>query len=133
MRPHVLLGLKALRLCGMVGAWSELLERDRPLDSCRWLIEHLMQAEHADRAMRPIRNQPTSARFLLHRDLAGFQYEDTPFDRAVVQKPADAGFTETAHNVALVGGPGTGKTHLAIAIGHAAVTLTARVRASTPR
>ena len=110
MRPDLLLALKALRLYGMAGAWSELLEQEHPLDSSRWLIEHLVQAEHADRAMRSIRNQLTSARFPLHRDLAGFQYEDTPIDRALVEKLAGADFTEAAHNVVLVGGPGTGKT-----------------------
>ena len=122
MRPDLLRDLKDLRLYGMVGAWSELLEQNHPLDSGRWLIEHLVQAEQTDRHGRSIRNQLTSARFPLHRDLAGFQFEDTPIDRVLVEKLAGAGFTEAAHNVVLVGGPGTGKTHLAIAIGHAAVT-----------
>lgn len=103
MRPDLLLELKSLRLYGMAGAWSELVEQSQPMDASRWLIEHLVQAEHADR-------------------LAGFEFEGTPIDRTLIQRLADASFTEAAHNVVLVGGPGTGKTHLAIALGHAAVT-----------
>jgi DNA replication protein DnaC len=122
MRPDLLLELKALRLYGMTSAWSELIEQNHPLDSSRWLIEHLVQAEHADRAMRSVRHQLTASRFPLHRDLAGFAFEGTPIDHALIERLADASFTDAAHNVVLVGGPGTGKTHLAIAIGHAAVT-----------
>ncbi len=92
------------------------------MDAERWLIEHLVQAEHTDRAMRSVRNQLHLARFPLHRDLTGFQFEGTPIDQALIARLADASFTEAAHNVVFVGGPGTGKTHLAIALGHAAVT-----------
>jgi DNA replication protein DnaC len=122
MRPDVLVELKALRLYGMVGAWSELIEQDHPLDSSRWLIEHLVRAEYADREVRSVRHQLTLARFPLHRDLAGFEFEGTPIDRTLIDRLAEASFTDAAHNVVFVGGPGTGKTHLAIALGHAAVT-----------
>lgn len=122
MRPDVLVELKQLRLYGMVGAWSELVDQGQPLDASKWLLEHLVQAEHADRAMRSVRHQLTLARFPLHRDLAGFDFDGTPIDRDLIERLADLGFTDAAHNVVLVGGPGTGKTHLAIALGLAGVT-----------
>ena len=122
MRPDVLLELKSLRLYGMASAWSELVEQIPAPDGEHWLIEHLLRAEHADRAIRSVRNQLHLARFPLHRDLAGFAFDGTPIDRSLIERLADASFTEAAHNVVLVGGPGTGKTHLAIALGHAAVT-----------
>ena len=122
MRPDVLVELKQLRLYGMVGAWSELVDQGQPLDSSKWLLEHLVQAEHADRAMRSVRHQLTLARFPLHRDLSGFEFDGTPIDRELIERLADLGFTDAAHNVVLVGGPGTGKTHLAIALGLAGVT-----------
>lgn len=122
MRPDVLVELKQLRLYGMVGAWSELVDQGQPLDASKWLLEHLVQAEHADRAMRSVRHQLTLARFPLHRDLAGFEFDGTPIDRDLIERLADLGFTDAAHNVVLVGGPGTGKTHLAIALGLAGVT-----------
>ncbi len=122
MRPDVLVELKQLRLYGMAGAWSDLVDQGQPLDLSQWLIEHLLQAEHADRAMRSVRHQLTLARFPLHRDLAGFDFTDTPIDRDLIDRLADLSFTEAAHNVVFVGGPGTGKTHLAIALGLAGVT-----------
>lgn len=122
MRPDVLVELKQLRLYGMVGAWSELVDQGQPLDASKWLLEHLVQAEHADRAMRSVRHQLTLARFPLHRDLAGFDFDGTPIDRDLIERLADLSFTDAAHNVVLVGGPGTGKTHLAIALGLAGIT-----------
>ncbi len=53
--------LKALKLYGMAGAWSELSVKG--IDSSRWLIEQLLDAESTDRAMRSIRWQMSSARF----------------------------------------------------------------------
>jgi DNA replication protein DnaC len=63
-----------------------------------------------------------AARFPVHRDLAGFDFEVSPVDRKLVTTLATTAFTDDAHNVVLVGGPGTGKTHLATAIGVAGVT-----------
>ena len=116
--------LKQLRLHGMAGAWVDLVEQggDATLDSSRWLIEHLLSAEGTDRAMRSVSHQMHAAKFPVHRDLAGFDFEVSPVDRKLVQTLAEATFTDEAHNAVLVGGPGTGKTHLATAIGVAAVT-----------
>jgi DNA replication protein DnaC len=111
--------LKQLRLHGMAGAWTDLVEQGTPagLDSSRWLIEHLLQAETTDRAMRSVNHQMHAAKFPVHRDLAGFDFEVSPVDRKLVLQLAETDFTEAAHNAVLVGGPGTGKSHLATAIG----------------
>lgn len=57
--------LKSLRLNGMATAWADLTEQggDTTLAASRWLVEHLLQAEHADRVMRSIAHQMKSARF----------------------------------------------------------------------
>jgi DNA replication protein DnaC len=120
----LLVELKQLRLHGMASAWSDLVEQGAfaGLDTSRWLIEHLLQAETTDRAMRSVSHQMNAARFPVHRDLAGFDFEASPVDRKLIYQLADLSFTEAAHNVVLVGGPGTGKTHLATANGVAGIT-----------
>jgi DNA replication protein DnaC len=124
MTRDVTVELKQLRLHGMAGAWADLVEQgtNAGLDSARWLIEHLLQAEGTDRAMRSVSHQMHAARFPVHRDLAGFDFEVSPVDRKLVNALASAAFTDDAHNVVLVGGPGTGKSHLATAIGVSAIT-----------
>ncbi len=124
MRRDVGVELKQLRLHGMAGAWAELVEQgtNAGLDSSRWLLEHLLAAEETDRAMRSVNHQMHAARFPVHRDIAGFDFEVSPVDRKLVSQLATTSFTDDAHNVVLVGGPGTGKTHLATAIGVAGIT-----------
>ena len=116
--------LKELRLYGMAGAWEDLAKQggQATLESSRWLLEHLLQAEVTDRAMRSVSYQMHAAKFPVHRDLAGFDFECSPVDKKLIEQLANMAFAEQAHNVVLVGGPGTGKTHLATAIGVAGIT-----------
>ncbi len=110
---------KTLRLQGMASAWDELVAQgpSSGVEASRWLIEHLLQAEQTDRAMRSIGYQMHVAKFPIHRDLAGFDFEQSKVDQNLIKQLADLSFTESAHNVVLIGGTGTGKTHLATALG----------------
>ena len=114
--------LTDLRLHGMAGAWADLTSQegipgDVGVQASRWLIEHLLQAEHAQRAFASVRHQLKAAKFPLHRDLAGFDFDASKVDQKLVKQLSTLEFTDTAQNVVLIGGPGTGKTHLATAIG----------------
>lgn len=116
--------LKSLRLYGMVSAWEEISAAGDAIgmQTSRWLIEHLLQAEHTDRHMRSISYQMQSAKFPVHRDLAGFEFDQSKVERGLIDELAGMAFTEQAHNVVLIGGTGTGKTHLATALGIAGIT-----------
>ena len=116
--------LKALRLYGMVGAWEEIIARGTQtnVESSRWLIEHPLDAEQTDRVMRSISYQMHAAKFPVHRDLAGFDFEQSKVDRNLIMELANLSFTGETHNVVFIGGTGTGKTHLATALGISGIT-----------
>ncbi|MGH2519935.1 MAG: IS21-like element helper ATPase IstB [Chloroflexota bacterium] len=122
--------LKPLHLHGMAQALAELTQQDAPqYRQGLPCLTTLLQAEVAERAVRSIAYQMKSARFPVYRDLAGFNFHQSPVDEALVRQLHGGAFMQAAHNVVLVGGPGTGKTHLATALGVQAVTaLHRRVR-----
>ena len=122
-------GLKALQLFGMATAWSEL-QAEKPKQAHRpesWM-ERLIAAEQTERQLKSLRYQLKAARFPIHRDLTGIDWNETPLSQVVVEQLASAAFMEIAHNLILVGGTGTGKSHLATAIGVAAIHKGKRVR-----
>ena len=115
--------LKRLRLYGMAQCYTEILEQGsaRGLTTYEHLLTCLMQAETTDRAMRSVRYQMHAARFPIHRDLAGFDFDQSKVDRKQISIFATTAFTEKAENIVLIGGTGTGKTHLATALGVEAI------------
>ena len=114
---------KALRLHGMAATWSDLSEQNNAeITRSSWLIEQMLRAELTDRATRSVSHQLSAARFPVHRDLAGFNFDISPVDRQLITQLAQTDFTRLAHNVVLMGGTGTGKSHLATAIGVCGIT-----------
>jgi DNA replication protein DnaC len=121
--------LKSLHLYGMAQAWSELqAEKPRQTHRPETWMERLISAEQTDRQLKSLRYQMKAARFPIHRDLLGIDWTETPLKQSVVEQLATAAFMETAHNLILVGGTGTGKSHMATAIGVAAIHQSKRVR-----
>ena len=120
----VTIELKGLRLHGMASAWTDLMAQETTTTaSSKWLVEHLLEAETTDRAVRSVTHQMNAAKFPVHRDLAGFDFDVSPVDQHLVKELATLSFADTAQNVVFIGGPGTGKTHLATAIAVSGIAL----------
>lgn len=116
--------LKDLKLHGMAATYTEIRQSTCSSGSLEILdgyLKQMIQAEHADRYMRSISYQMQTARFPHHRDLAGFDFSQSKVDTRLIDELASGKFTEAAHNVVLIGGTGTGKTHLATALGIAGI------------
>ena len=79
------------------------------------------KAETADREVRSTAYQLKAARFPNYRDLTGFDFASSEVNEAQLRQLHRCEFLEDAHNVVLVGGPGTGKTTSATAIGVQAI------------
>jgi len=131
MPTDLLTQLKALHLYGMAEAWSELraeVSQRKQTQSPEIMLSQLINAEIVDRQMRSLKYQLKVAKFPIHRDLVKFDWNETPLSRQQIEQLATAGFMDDAHNLILVGGTGTGKTHLATALGIAAIHHGKRIR-----
>ena len=118
----VVANLKSLKLFGMAGAVAELAEQGAPAyHQSTGLLDQLIKAEVADREVRSINYQMKVARFPAYRDLAGFTFNDSAVNEALVRTLHRCNFLDQTENIVLIGGPGTGKTHIATAIGVEAI------------
>lgn len=114
--------MKSLKLHGMAQAVADLAQQQGPaFKQAQPVLDDLLKAEVAEREVRSISYQLKTARFPAYRDLAGFKFEDSAVDVALVKSLHTCDFVADSHNVVFIGGPGTGKTHLATAIGVQAI------------
>lgn len=113
------LGLQLDSLCEQAAS--------RELDYRSFLTEAL-HFEWRGRQSKGIEARLKQARFPAHKTLEGFDFNfQKSIDRKVVQELASLAFVERGRNVVLLGPPGVGKTHLAIALGLKAVEAGHRV------
>ena len=116
--------LRGLKMFGMAQAVGELMEQGSPaFEAAVPILSQLLKAETAEREVRSIAYQLKAARFPTYKDLTGFDFAASEINEALVRQLHRCEFIEGANNVVLIGGPGTGKTHVATALGVQAVEL----------
>jgi DNA replication protein DnaC len=125
-----ILGLMGeLKLYGMQTAYDEVMGTGikRQYEPPR-IVGDLLSAEIAEKQARSIKYQLTTAKLPLAKDLDDFDFTGTPVNEALVRDLAGGAFIAEQRNVVLIGGTGTGKSHLAIAIARACIRNGARGR-----
>jgi DNA replication protein DnaC len=118
-----------LKLYGMKAAFDEIMATavKRQHEPQR-IVGDLLKAEISEKQARSIKYQLTIAKLPLAKDLNDFHFEGTPINETLVNDLASGAFFAQQRNVVLVGGTGTGKTHLAIAIARNCIRAGARGR-----
>ena len=118
----VVVMLRGLKMHGMAQAVSDLMEQGAPaFDAAVPILSQLLKAEIAEREVRSTAYQIKAARFPAYKDLAGFDFTSSEVNEAMVRQLYRGEFIAGADNVVLIGGPGTGKTHIATALGVQAI------------
>ena len=80
------------------------------------------------RGARSVKYQITTAKLPYAREIEEFTFDDTPINETLVRDLASGEFLSQQRNVVLVGGTGTGKTHISVAIARAVIRNGARGR-----
>ncbi|NOG73504.1 IS21-like element helper ATPase IstB [Roseicella sp. DB1501] len=128
-RSEILAAMGELRLFGMKAAFDGIIAAavKRQHEPQR-VIGDFVSAEISEKQARSIKYQMTIAKLPLAKDVEDFQFEGTPVNQALVRDLVGGNFLAQQRNVVLVGGTGTGKTHLAIGIARALIRSGARGR-----
>ncbi len=128
-RSEILEMLTALQLSGMRAAYDEIVttavKRQHGVEK---VIGALLKAEIAAKQARSINYQMGIARLPLAKELADLSFEGTPINGELVAHLAGGSFLDDKRNVVLVGGTGTGKSHIAIGIARSVIRLGRKAR-----
>ena len=122
LRDKLLEAMEKLKLYGMKSVYDEVIatgikQRRTP----EKIILDLLETELAERTARSIRYRLGNARFPVDKDLDRYDFSSSPVNEAQVRSLYQGQFLSTSTNVIFVGGTGTGKSHLAIALARQAI------------
>ena len=121
-RSEILTTMAELKLYGMKAAFDEIISTAvKRQHEPQHVVGDLLAAEISEKQARSIRYQITIAKLPLAKDIDDFTFDDTPINETLVRDLASGNFLAHQRNLVLVGGTGTGKTHLAIAIARACI------------
>lgn len=129
LAPDLAAGLRRLKLAAMRQLAPELLltaktQRWAPEELLRTLVEAEITARDASNA----RNRLKAAGFPVTKTLEEFDRAASTINAASLDYLASLEWINATENVVLVGPAGTGKSHVLVALGHAAVAAGHRVR-----
>jgi len=121
-RSEILTTMAELKLYGMKAAFDEIIGTavKRQHEPTR-IVGDLLTAEISEKQARSVRYQIAIAKLPLAKDVDDFAFNGTPINEMLVRDLAGGNFVAHQRNVVLVGGTGTGKTHLAIAIARSCI------------
>lgn len=129
MQTQLIEKMKSLRLQGMASALEESLTTltQKKLAPTTWMMQ-LLEAEQADRQARSFQYQIRLARFPVLKDLDSFDFRESLANETAIRQLYTGQYLANSRNIVLVGGTGTGKTHLAIALARNAIHQGKRAR-----
>ena len=128
-RHQIIALMGELKLAGMRHAYDEVIaDGIRRQHPHQHVVGELLTAEVADKHARSIKYQMAASKLPLAKEVAEFAFAHTPINEGLVNDLATGAFLASQRNVMLVGGTGSGKTHLAIAIARGCIRGGARIR-----
>jgi DNA replication protein DnaC len=117
LRDKVMNAMGKLSLHGMKSVFDEVLAAGlRQRATPEKILLDLLEVELGERTARSIRYRLGLARFPVDKDLDHFDFSASPVSEQQIRSLHQGHFIQTGNNIILVGGTGTGKSHLAIAI-----------------
>jgi len=128
-RSEILAAMSELKLYGMKAAFDEVIATAvKRQHEPQHFLGDLLTAEITEKQARSIKYQITIAKLPLAKEIEDFVFDNAAVNETLVRDLAGGDFLAHQRNVVLVGGTGTGKTHLAIAIARACIRAGSRGR-----
>jgi DNA replication protein DnaC len=121
-RSTVLEAMSTLKLYGMKAVYDEIMTTAvKRQHEPQQIIGDLLNAEINEKQARSIKYQMTISKLPLAKELEEFEFEATPVNETLIRDLATGDFLDHQRNIVLVGGTGTGKTHLSASIARACI------------
>ncbi len=121
-RTDILASMATLKLYGMKAAYDEVIAAAvKRQHQPQRVIGDLLSAEISEKRARSIKYQMTIAKLPLAKEIEDFVFDGTPVNETLVRDLAGGDFLDHQRNAVFIGGTGTGKSHLAVAVARALI------------